>query len=107
MSCYWQPRLIWAIQDGEENWTREIFQPSTAYFVAGGWSPDPEAAKQRAGPGGIVEEIPGGWDHEHCDICNRQIVASESYFRSENYERLCESCYLKTVPTGDLSEFTE
>ena len=41
----------------------------------------------------IVRE---GWDHEHCDVCNKHIYVSVPYFTHEEHDSryfLCEFCY--------------
>src|SRR5581483_2681042 len=67
---YWQAPLIEAIADPTTSWSQFAFHPSdAAYFRQGqaaGW--------RKAGtplPEGAVETHvkPGGWDHEHCDLC--------------------------------------
>jgi hypothetical protein len=37
----------------------------------------------------------GGWNHIHCELCNRDIRDSTSYWRSETAKVacICEPCY--------------
>jgi hypothetical protein len=39
--------------------------------------------------------VEGGWDHEHCDVCNARIVEGDRYWTNEGPEHvdLCATCY--------------
>jgi hypothetical protein len=41
------------------------------------------------------EEVEGGWDHEHCDVCMGEIGPGNSYWANERPGDvdLCEKCY--------------
>ena len=43
------------------------------------------------------ELLPGGWDHEHCDVCQARIEDGNGYWPNEDESvgqvDLCESCY--------------
>jgi hypothetical protein len=47
------------------------------------------------------EVIPGGWDHEHCDVCMVRIEGGDSYWPNEEEQEgqvdLCEQCYLRVM----------
>ena len=44
-----------------------------------------------------TELVPGGWDHEHCDICRARITDGMSYWPNADaaagHVDLCEVCY--------------
>lgn len=44
---------------------------------------------------GVYELIPGGWDHEHCDVCFAKIIDGDVYWANEGPEHvdLCTACY--------------
>jgi hypothetical protein len=50
---------------------------------------------------GSTQEDPGGWDHEHCQMCWREISqigdADRFGYADEDDRWLCESCYIKHV----------
>jgi hypothetical protein len=38
--------------------------------------------------------IPGGWDHEHCDICWAKITEGDPYWANTNKVKIiCKGCY--------------
>ena len=74
------------VLDTAIRWTRAPFVSSDAFewLTPDGvrtWRPAEPSDKDRT-DGGIV---PGGWDHEHCDICGRKIgVSGDPYgYRSD------------------------
>ena len=60
------------VLDDRITWTRARFEPYDAILSpappGGTWS---VALRGEAPPGAVVE--PGGWEHEHCDICMEKI----------------------------------
>jgi len=107
LSSYWDPLLIFAISRGPNVWRPLIFEPSPAYYwEKGAWTNSEESAKRSAGPEGVTA-VPGGWDHEHCDLCNKHIDNGDKYwlFEDGRPEFLCDACYTVTVPDRDLTEF--
>lgn len=102
----WNSNLIERILDTNKKWVRTKFEPSDAIAFTQndmrGWGkathPIPEGSKSL----GI---IPNGWDHEHCEICNRGIGAKGTefgYVGDENFW-LCPDCYEKYGANQDLS----
>jgi hypothetical protein len=63
--------------------------------VSGGWKVKcPYVGQEFDGELFTIEE--GGWDHVHCDLCNRTINAGQSCRVSENAEEscvICEECF--------------
>jgi hypothetical protein len=113
LGAYHQAYHIWMVEDGPAAWTEALFAASDAVaerFVgtdghayrrlskASNWSPEPSAR----GPG---EKwiVPGGWDHEHCEICNTHIDPQDRYFHHAEWNAfLCVSCYEKYVIPGSI-----
>ncbi|MGD0251500.1 MAG: hypothetical protein ABSC01_02255 [Verrucomicrobiota bacterium] len=103
---YWNSNLIERILDANKKWIRTKFEPSDAMaFIQNGvrgWGkathPIPEGSKSL----GIV---PNGWDHEHCEICNRGIKKGGIEFGYVGDENLwlCPDCYEKYGANQDLS----
>ena len=54
-------------------------------------------------PEGCTVE-PGGWDHEHCDVCNRHINAGRTFWQTARGSCfwLCPYCYrsLRQLPNA-------
>jgi hypothetical protein len=41
------------------------------------------------------ELVPGGWDHEHCDVCRARITDGDVYWTNAGpaHVDLCTACY--------------
>jgi len=41
------------------------------------------------------ELVEGGWDHEHCDVCNARLADGDDYWTNDGPEHvdLCAACY--------------
>jgi|SoiMethySBSTD1v2_1073268.scaffolds.fasta_scaffold1209851_1 hypothetical protein len=74
----------------KREWVREVFTPRDAivYDGKGGSSIQPSIK-------------PGGWDHEHCLVCEATISdKSESHwygYSDEDDHWLCEACYARHI----------
>ena len=103
---YWNLNLIYRILNKEKLWVKERFKPQNAQsFIQNGvkgWckvgQKIPEGAK-------IGDIILGGWDHEHCSICNAKIGSGgeRDCYRDEDMFWLCVSCFDKYASRNDLS----
>jgi len=109
LSSYWRPQHIWMIEDGSESWAEQVFSASDAvedHFVAQdgqGWRRLSKAASVPSADSSS-RIVSGGWDHEHCSLCNTHIDPGDRFFYSpKHYEYLCVSCYEKYVPEHDIS----
>jgi hypothetical protein len=102
---YWQVPLVEAIADDTHEWRQFTFAASAAtQFKKGnaiGWQPVGKALPNGATDLGIK---PGGWDHEHCGVCNRHIDPDDpiGYTDDDGYF-LCSPCYTKYGAHHDLS----
>jgi hypothetical protein len=49
----------------------------------------------------LFEVVPGGWDHEHCDVCWGRVVEGMTYWPNVNEDAghvdLCETCYPRVM----------
>jgi hypothetical protein len=85
-------------------WQRTHLEPSDmARFPApgGGWMAT--RYSQEIPTGGEV--VSGGWDHEHCDICQQKIGcggAPDGYFSPPD-AWVCEECYTSFVAPRSLA----
>jgi hypothetical protein len=102
---YWQPPLVEAIADEAHVWRKFTFEPSDArYFKQGeavGWQ-----QLGRRLPSGATDlgVRPGGWDHEHCGLCDRHIDPDEPIgYTDDDGQFLCFACYMKYGAHHDVS----
>lgn len=47
--------------------------------------------------------VPGGWGHEHCDLCKTHIDAGQFAYGDSGDRWLCEKCYERYVVQRDLA----
>lgn len=102
---YWQMPLVEAIADEALEWQQFNFAASdAACFKQGtviGW--------QQVGrdlPAGVVDlgVKSGGWDHEHCGLCDARIDESAPVgYTDNNGQFLCSECYARYGATHDVS----
>jgi hypothetical protein len=104
--------LAWSailVEDGLDAWKEITFEAKDAIetrFVDEGGKPWRKLAEFKEG-GSIdlgANVVHGGWDHEHCMICNAHIDPGDRFYmhRTEN-EFVCVTCHERHVATGDLS----
>jgi hypothetical protein len=79
-----------------ENWKQATFVPRDCISIS---------------PNGNRELIKGGWDHEHCRICNEVLCAKGCHasvgYRNEADHWVCEQCYEKWMVPKCLDCLTE
>ncbi len=127
LSPYWQYFHVWMVLDSQWGWERVRFEASDAVAddfqspdvaIVGGrkvknWTRLERADKQghssRHYPAkdDVSESrsrvVPGGWDHEHCELCNTHIDPGDFGYRDPDDRWMCETCYDKYVTRRDLS----
>jgi len=76
-------------------------QPMRGYPVKGGYLYKWPYTDAAAPPAGFVVEA-GGWDHEHCDACNRNIEVGGTAWLTERGScfQLCPYCHRRVVQLG-------
>lgn len=62
--------------------------------------PDGRTTLPPAGPDGVIK---GGWDHEHCELCEAHVDAGKYGYVDPGEHWVCEACYGKYVVNHDLS----
>lgn len=129
LSPRWNALNIWMVLDERWGWERMRFQAVDAVaedyeakevsIVDGRevkkWTKLERADKRRSSeryypvteespPSGADQRIiPGGWDHEHCELCHEHIDHGDFGYRDRDERWLCEKCYDRYVSSRDLS----
>ncbi|MGH9738064.1 MAG: hypothetical protein ACRD4X_05695 [Candidatus Acidiferrales bacterium] len=129
LSPYWQAYNVWMVLDPEWGWTRTQFHGLDAYaenfdahdvsIVDGrevrvwtklepvdekrGVSRSYPASNQTLPPDTDRKLIPGGWGHEHCDLCKAHIDPEQFGYRDPDERWMCEKCYERYVLQRDLA----
>lgn len=101
---YWSDRIRMVLNESI-TWTRQRFVSPDAFVQAspqGGrmWRVA-EAGDEKRTDGEIV---PGGWDHEHCELCWRTVGSGgdpEGYINSDG-DWVCTRCHQRFVEPRDL-----
>ncbi len=90
---YWGERAL-IVFNNNLSWQKSTFEPSDAIKTYND---------------GRKEEIPGGWDHEHCEICWATISQKEShnYMQSSQGDIICLECFEKYVKTRSIDFIEE
>jgi hypothetical protein len=105
LATYWDMPFVEAVADESTVWRRFELQPTDAqYFRQGdvvGWREVGSELPEGAASIGVK---PGGWDHEHCDLCDAHIDARNpiGYTNDDGYF-LCSRCYERYGTTHDVS----
>jgi hypothetical protein len=129
LSPRWQAYHVWMVLDPLWGWGREQFQGADAVAedydagetsVVGGrevrvWtklelvggregaSQHYPASDQSLPPSSERRPVPGGWGHEHCDLCKTHIEAGEFGYIDPGGRWMCEKCYERYVVQRDLA----
>jgi len=128
LSPYWQAFNVWMVMDPEWGWKKvrfhavdavaENYEAPDVSIVDGRevrkWTKLERAdkkghesryypAQDQGSTGHSAQEVSGGWDHEHCDLCKTHINAGVFGYRDPDDRWMCESCYEKYVKPRDLS----
>lgn len=133
LSPRWQAYHVWMVLDPAWGWVRKRFQGADAVEVdydAGetsviegrkirvwtkltiasgreGASRHYPASNQSLPPKSEPRQVPGGWGHEHCDLCKTHIDAGEFGYCDPGGRWMCEKCYERYVVQRDLSFIDE
>ena len=102
---YWQAPLVEAIADEATEWRQFTFEPSDAQYFRVGDSVGWQKVGGTLQEGAVALEVkPGGWDHEHCDLCGDHIdVENPVAFTNSEDHFLCSPCYNRYGATHDVS----
>jgi hypothetical protein len=102
MDGYWG-KCAELVLDEARHWQRLRFKPSdmVRFRAAGGWIGT--RSSPATSPGGEI--VPGGWDHEHCEICGNKIGhggEAEGFFSPPD-SWVCEECHTAFVGPRSLA----
>jgi hypothetical protein len=129
LSPYWQAFNVWMVLNPNWGWKRTQFEAVDAIaqdyqaedvsIVRGRevriWTKLERADKtghesrhypaydQNAPPNLTLRTIPGGWGHEHCDLCKSHINGGDFGYRDPGARWMCQKCYQAYVVPRDLS----
>ena len=90
---YWGERCL-IVLDRSRDWREFTFEPRDAI---------------KTFHDGRKEEIPGGWDHEHCAICWATISQKEhhSFMKSSQDDCVCPDCFRNHVEPRNIDFIRE
>jgi hypothetical protein len=129
LSPYWQAFHVWMVLDPDWGWEMRQYQGNDAVaedyeanqvsFVEGrevkvwtklepvdggrGQSRHYPAESQIVPVSRGTRLIPGGWGHEHCELCNKHIDPGDLGYSDPAEHWICENCYLTYVAKGNLA----
>jgi hypothetical protein len=101
--AYWDLHQIRMIMKGEWHLQQFVPRDATLFELHGvtGWGPVEAGVPEGAE---VKDVLPGGWDHEHCEICGAKIgrggIAS-GYVDPEGHW-LCPTCHDRWAQEQDL-----
>jgi len=105
---WWDPYKVWLVADVERVWTKAMFVASDAevrFFKddkGQRWRELTPLDPSRL-PDSRRETLEGGWDHEHCMLCNSHIYPGGHGYHDPEDHWACVGCFDKYVATHDLS----
>ncbi len=102
---YWQAPFVEAIADETTEWRQFKFKATDAQYFRLGNSTGWQEVGELLPEGAVLLEIkPGGWDHEHCDLCDIHIDADNPLgYVDPDGHFLCSPCYQKYGTSHDVS----
>jgi hypothetical protein len=129
LSPYWQAYHVWMVLQPVCGWEKKQFQGADAVaedYDAGeitivegrevriwtklelvgrreGASRHYPASDQTLPPSAERRQVPGGWGHEHCDLCRTHIETGQLGYCDPGGRWMCEKCYERYVLQRDLA----
>ena len=103
---YWNASFILSIVDANHRWHRIEFKNTDAFQkYAKGIRVWRNAEGEVRGPDETI--LAGGWDHEHCTLCNGHIRNGNVAYKDLNNDWLCSPCYERYGATHDIGFLAE
>ncbi|MGH9565237.1 MAG: hypothetical protein ACRD4F_19080 [Candidatus Angelobacter sp.] len=107
LSGYWQAYHVWMILD-DSPWDKVCFQVVDA--VSESFTAEDGKSYRKLSKLKIGQELPtdallvsGGWDHEHCELCNTHIDPADLAYTNADGLWVCVSCFENYVSPKNLS----
>ena len=111
--CSYNPDAVWKVLDESAVWQETDFRISDAIATPceDGWRQLRSADAMELSANYELQPeqtiVRGGWDHEHCFICNDHIdedqpLCFRSAYGKGTFWWACPSCYRKWVITQDI-----
>ena len=92
---YWGDRAE-LVLNKELRWSARVFEASDAVRIGS------RVRKRDALETGEGTIVPGGWNHEHCEICWATLGPGTRMVTNQRDEIICVSCHEGYVATGSL-----
>lgn len=108
LSSYWQGYHVWMILREDAHWEDVVFHATDAVqesFTEKDGGHFRKLSKMRRGqelPAG-AQVVTDGWDHEHCELCNKHIDPADHAWKNKDGLWVCVSCFDRSVKPKDLS----
>ncbi len=129
LSPYWQAFNVWMVLDPGWGWEREQFRGTDAVAedyeskdvsivgdrevkvwtkleptgLSRGQSRHYPATDQSLPVRSGTRPVPGGWGHEHCELCKSHIDAGMFGYCDPGKRWMCEKCFERYVTRRDLA----
>ena len=103
---YWNAALIQRILENTDEWRQVVFEPNdTTEFIQDGVRGWCKVGRKVPDGAQIIGSIEGGWDHEHCELCQQKIgLGGEGCGYTDIEDNwLCPSCYKSYGANGNLA----
>jgi hypothetical protein len=107
LSSYWQAYHVWMILDESALWKKVAFHATDAIRVS---SPAADGKQihglkrmPREGLPDGTQVVTDGWDHEHCELCNKHIDPGDYAYTNTDGLWVCLSCFDNYVNPKNLS----
>jgi hypothetical protein len=98
---WWQAYHLALILDRSHEWTSVVFAASDAIARSiPGWRELRPASDCDPEPGEVL--VPGGWNHEHCMLCNVHIDPGITAYVDFERNWLCVRCYESYAKPHDV-----
>jgi hypothetical protein len=108
LSSYWQGYHVWMILEEDARWERVVFHASDALresLTAEDGRHFQKLSKLQRGQGlpDGAQVVANGWDHEHCELCNKHIDPGDYACINTDGLWVCLSCFDNYVNPRNLS----
>jgi hypothetical protein len=108
LSSYWQAYHVWMILEEDARWEKVVFRAADAMrepFTEADGRHFQMLRKVQQGqkvPDG-AQVVTDGWDHEHCQLCNKHIDPGDDAFTNKDGLWICLTCFDNYVNPRNLS----